>query len=56
MRMQSGAWRIAFFSAMSSDSVSVPIWRWLTIDRLLRNANSIGSSSVRMWPLRFSLR
>ena len=49
--MQSGACRIAFFSATCSDSVSRPTSRWLTIERLLLNRNSIGSSIVRMCPV-----
>jgi len=56
IRMQSGAWRSAFFSAISKALVSVPTSRWLTIDFLLVKMNSTGSSSVRMWPDLRSLR
>ncbi len=56
MRMQSGAWRSAFFRAICSDSQSRPTSRWLTTDFLLLNRNSIGSSMVRMWPVACWLR
>ena len=54
--MQSGAWRSAFFRATCMLAVSRPTSRWLTIERLLLNRNSIGSSMVRMWPETFWLR
>src|SRR5262245_15783137 len=36
--------------------VSVPTSRWLMIDFLFLNRYSIGSSMVRIWPVRVSLR
>src|SRR3990167_503391 len=56
IRMQSGDWRSAFFSAICSDSVLRPTSRWLTTHFLLWNRNSIGSSMVRMCPASVRLR
>ncbi|EER59291.1 hypothetical protein AcdelDRAFT_3137 [Acidovorax delafieldii 2AN] len=56
IRITSGAWRSAFFSAVCSDCVSLPISRWFTMDFLLRNWYSTGSSIVRMWPVSWLLR
>ncbi len=56
IRMTSGAWRSAFFSATSKALVSVPTSRWFTIDFLFWKMNSTGSSRVRMWPDLRSLR
>ena len=56
IRMQSGAWRIALVRALCQSLVSEPISRWFTIDILCLNRYSIGSSMVRMWPERCSLR
>ncbi len=56
IRMQSGAWRNAFFRAISKLLVSEPTSRWLTMDFLFLKMNSTGSSSVRMWPDFCSLR
>src|SRR5213079_3268304 len=56
IRITSGAWRSAFFSATSNALVSVPTSRWFTIDFLFWKMNSTGSSSVRMWPDLRSLR
>src|SRR5512134_3855705 len=56
MKMTSGACRIALRSAACSVRASEPISRWLMIDFLLRNRNSIGSSNVSTWPVTSSLR
>jgi hypothetical protein len=55
IRMQSGAWRMAFFSAGCQSMVSMPISRWLTIDFLCLKRYSIGSSTVRIWPARLAV-
>src|SRR6266700_3900414 len=54
--MQSGAWRSAFFRPTFMSRVSVPTSRWFTIDFLFWKMNSTGSSSVRICPVRCSLR
>src|SRR5450830_1450562 len=56
IRMQSGAWRMELRRAMAKLSASLPISRWLTMDFLFLNRYSMGSSRVRMWPARNSLR
>ncbi len=48
MRITSGSWRRTRRSARSKDPVSVPISRWLMIERLSVCRNSIGSSIVTM--------
>ena len=53
IRMQSGAWRSAFFSADLQRLRVAPTSRWLTTDFLFANRNSIGSSMVRMCPAIF---
>ncbi len=54
-RMTSGSWRSALFSAWLKDIVSTPTSRWLTIERLSRMRNSIGSSIVMMWLVSLAL-
>ena len=54
--MTSGAWRRAFFRPICKLAVSLPTSRWFTMDFLLVNMYSSGSSMVRMWPVMFSLR
>ena len=44
------------FSAAANDSVIGPTSRWLIRHFLDSCTNSIGSSTVRMWPYSFSLR
>ncbi len=54
-RMMSGSSRSADRSALANDSVWGPTSRWLIRHFLLSCTNSIGSSTVRMWPFSFSL-
>jgi len=49
MRITSGSWRSARFSAPRKSVVSAPTSRWLMIDFLSRIKNSIGSSMVMTW-------
>src|SRR2546429_75634 len=46
----SGSWRSAYLSAAWKLLVSVPTSRWLTMHAWWRWMNSIGSSTVMMWP------
>ena len=55
-RMQSGSSRSAERSALANDSVCGPTSRWLIRHFFGSCTNSIGSSTVRMWPNSFSLR
>ena len=55
-RMQSGSSRSAERSAAAKLRVCVPTSRWLTRHFLDTWTNSIGSSTVRMWPYSLSLR
>ena len=48
-RITSGSWRSAPRSASAKLVASGPISRWLTMQRLWRCRNSIGSSIVMMW-------
>ena len=48
-RITSGSWRSAARRASPKLIASTPISRWLTMQRLCRCTNSIGSSIVRMW-------
>ena len=50
--MTSGSCRSAYLSAAAKLLVSVPISRWLTMQLWWRWMNSIGSSTVMMWPFR----
>src|SRR3989338_8807109 len=50
MSTTSGSCRRAYFSAVANDFVSVPTSRWLTMQPWCRWMNSIGSSTVMMWP------
>ena len=54
-RMTSGSCRSALRSACANDRVSTDTSRWLTIDRLSRCRNSIGSSTVITCAERFLL-
>ena len=54
-RITSGSWRSAARSASPKLVASTPISRWLTMQRLCRCTNSIGSSIVRMWSVRLRL-
>ena len=54
-RITSGSWRSAAFRPAAKDGASWPISRWLTMQRLWRCRNSIGSSIVRMCSSRVSL-
>jgi hypothetical protein len=56
IRITSGAWRSVFLSAASQLSVSMPTSRCVTTQFLCGCTNSIGSSTVTMWPCEFSLR
>ena len=49
-RMMSGSSRSALRSALLNESVCGPTSRWLISERLDSCTNSIGSSTVRMWP------
>ena len=53
-RMMSGSSRSALRSAFENDSVCGPTSRWLIRHFLASCTNSIGSSTVRMWPYSFS--
>ncbi|CKT46381.1 Uncharacterised protein [Mycobacterium tuberculosis] len=55
-RIASGSSRSAERSAFENDSVIGPTSRWLIRHFLDSCTNSIGSSTVRMWPYSFSLR
>ena len=54
-RITSGSWRSAPRSASAKLVASGPISRWLTMQRLCRWRNSIGSSMVMMWSSRVRL-
>ena len=54
-RITSGSWRSAARRPSEKVSASLPISRWLTIERLCWCRNSIGSSIVRMWSSRSRL-
>ena len=54
-RITSGSWRSAPRSASAKLVASGPISRWLTMQRLWRWRNSIGSSMVMMWSSRVRL-
>ena len=54
-RITSGSWRSAAFRPSAKLGASWPISRWLTMQRLWRCRNSIGSSMVRMCSSRVSL-
>src|SRR5215831_12302676 len=54
-RITSGSWRSAARSALAKSVASTPISRWLTMQRLWRCTNSIGSSIVRMCSARVRL-
>ena len=53
---QSGSSRSAERSALANDSVCGPTSRWLIRHFFDSCTNSIGSSTVRMWPYSFSFR
>ena len=55
-RIASGSSRSADFSAAANDSVMLPTSRWLIRHFLDSWTNSIGSSTVRMWPYSVSFR
>ena len=55
MRMTSGSSRRAYLSAFAKLWVSVPTSRWLTMQAWCRWMNSMGSSTVMMWPFRSRL-
>src|SRR3569623_1644429 len=55
-RMQSGSSRSAERSALENDSVIGPTSRWFSRHFLDSCRNSIGSSSVRLWPYSVSFR
>ena len=55
-RMASGSSRSAERSALANDSVCGPTSRWLIRHFFDSCTNSIGSSTVRMWPYSFSFR
>ena len=51
----SGSSRSAYLSALANDLVSLPTSRWLMMQPWCLWMNSIGSSTVMMWPLRSRL-
>ena len=51
-RITSGSSRSAYLSAVANERVSVPTSRWLTMHFWCLWMNSIGSSTVMMWPRR----
>ena len=55
-RIQSGSSRSADFKAAANDKVIGPTSRWLTKHFLDSCTNSMGSSTVRMWPYSVSFR
>ena len=54
-RITSGSWRSAARKRVAKPFASVPTSRWLTMQRLWRWRNSIGSSIVMMWSWRVRL-
>ena len=51
-RITSGSWRRTCLSAWPKPCVSAPTSRWFTMQLLCLCRNSIGSSTVMMWPCR----